>query len=101
MPTGTQPVAVWGQNMPLELSLFDPDAIQAAMDADLVGGLRALAAALESGEMGGRLISAIGIGGRNDDNANVLIRIVVHAPIRTLRRTEDTPKLGSGLEKLT
>lgn len=81
--------------MATEMSVFDPDAIQTTLDRDLAGGLRMLAEAIEQGAMLGRLVSAEGVaGGRRDAEAAVLVRIVVSAPVRTVRRVQDVAQLG-------
>lgn len=87
--------------MAVEISVFDPDSIQAELDRDLVGGLRSLADALEAGAMSGVLLSAAGIGS-NRCEASVLVRVVVSAPVRMVRRVESVQQLGGGdgLEKV-
>jgi hypothetical protein len=81
--------------MAVEISVFDPDSIQTALDRDLVGGLRSLADALESGAMSGVLLSAEGVGS-NRCEASVLVRVVVSAPVRMVRRVEHVQQLGCG-----
>lgn len=89
--------------MSTEISFFDPDAIRTMLDRDLAAGLRALAEAIESRSMTGRCIQAEGIGfGSKNGDASVLVRLVVSAPVRVVRRLTDVAQLGSGdeLEKV-
>jgi hypothetical protein len=87
--------------MAIEMSVFDPDSIQVALDRDLAGGLRMLAEALETGAMTGRCLGAEGVGSKHGD-ASVLVRIVVSAPVKRFTRVQDVRCLdvGQGLEKV-
>jgi hypothetical protein len=81
--------------MAVEVSIFDPDIIQAMLDRDLPGGLRLLADAVGSCAMSGRCIRAEGIGSNGCD-ASVLVRLVFSAPVRTVRRVQKVAELGDG-----
>lgn len=68
--------------MATEMAVFDPGEIQALLDRDLAAGLRALADAIERGDVDGRLIDAQGVGGRaNDARAHVMVRLDIAAPV--------------------
>lgn len=73
--------------MPIEVAFFDADSIQAELDRDLPHGLRMLADALECGSLHGRLLSAMGVGGRaRDESISVMVKLVVSAPVLSGRR---------------
>ena len=80
--------------MPIEMAHFDADSIQTELDKDLAGGLRMLADAIDGGMLTGRLTSAEGVaGGARDERIHVLLKVVVTAPGRTVRRIADVPLL--------
>lgn len=66
-----------------ERHTFDPHSIQAALDRDLPGGLRAIADALEAGDICGKFISAMGHGftSCHDTRAHVLVKIDLAAEV--------------------
>ncbi len=66
-----------------ELHTFDPDSIRIALARNLPEGLRALADAIESGAVDGRLLNCEGYGFTkwNDTRAHVLATIDLAAPV--------------------
>ena len=81
-----------------DTSLFMPDTITAALQANLAAGLRALADALDAGELDGRFFNAVpGAGGRSDDRLHLRIVFDVAAPVvRTLASASSISKLAGG-----
>ena len=62
--------------------LFLPETIAEALDADLAGGLRAIADALESGRLDGKHRGTMAAaGGRNDDRLHLRVTLDLAAPI--------------------
>lgn len=72
--------------------IFTPDEIQAKLDRNLAAGLRELAAAIEAGQIDGKLIDCQGNGlwsaRSNDTRAHLMLRVDLAAPIRQVLEGE-------------